>query len=185
MKKSILLSIVALLISVASFAQQAEQANSQPPVKKVFSVEEIAKKRADMMRQHYLLGQDQYNKVYKLCLKQAKKDKERREQIKAEKEQMNKDMKAILNDAQWERYQKMQQRPNFSRNNNRRPMPANFCQRCPWRQKPMQKPRQNPQIKKGVQIHQPQGRNNNAYIDKGHIDLQKRAEQRAAEQKAE
>lgn len=106
MKKSIYLSLFALLFSVASFAQ--ETSNEQTNERKAPTVEEIAKRRADRLRNELLLGNDQYDKVYKLCLQKAKKDKARQEEMKAEREAFNKDMKGILNEAQSERYEQMQ-----------------------------------------------------------------------------
>ena len=106
MKKSIYLSLIALLFSVASFAQ--ETSNKQVNERKAPTVEEIAKRRADRLRNELLLGNDQYDKVYKLCLQKAKKDKARQEEMKAEKEAFNKNMKGILNEAQSERYEQMQ-----------------------------------------------------------------------------
>ena len=106
MKKSIYLSLIALLFSVASFAQEAN--NNEQKERKAPTVEEIAKHRADRLRNELLLGNDQYDKVYKLCLQKAKKDKARQEQMKAEQEAFNKDMKGILNEAQSERYEQMQ-----------------------------------------------------------------------------
>lgn len=106
MKKSIYLSLIALLFSVASFAQEAN--NNEQKERKAPTVEEIAKHRADRLRNELLLGNDQYDKVYKLCLQKAKKDKARQEEMKAEREAFNKDMKGILNEAQSERYEQMQ-----------------------------------------------------------------------------
>lgn len=106
MKKSIYLSLIALLFSVASFAQEAN--NEQANERKAPTVEEIAKRRADRLRNELLLGNDQYDKVYKLCLAQAKKDMARREEMKAEKESFAKDMEGILNEAQNERFEQMQ-----------------------------------------------------------------------------
>ena len=160
MKKSIFISIFALLVSVSAFAQEPEK---KAPEFKAPSVEEVAKHRADMMRQQYLLGKDQYDKVYKLCLKQAKKDAERREEMNKEREQMNKEMKGILNDAQWERYEKMQNRPNFFHKgkNNRRPMP--FMQQPG---KEFKGPQGAPaQFQKGPRVEQPQNKNNNMYLE--------------------
>ena len=127
MKKSIIISLVALFITTTLFAQQTEQQNA--PEKKVPTVEEIAKHKADRMREEYLLGKDQYDKVYKLCLKQAKKDEARRKEINAEREQMTKDMKGILNDAQWERYEKNQKRPAMFRHQKRGPQQRGFMMR--------------------------------------------------------
>ena len=106
MRKSIYLSFIALFFSVASFAQEAS--NEQANERKAPTVEEIAKRRADRLRNELLLGNDQYDKVYKLCLQKAKKDKARQEEMKAEKEAFNKNMKGILNEAQSERYEQMQ-----------------------------------------------------------------------------
>ena len=106
MRKSIYLSFIALFFSVASFAQEAS--NEQTNERKAPTVEEIAKRRADRLRNELLLGNDQYDKVYKLCLQKAKKDKARQEEMKAEKEAFNKNMKGILNEAQSERYEQMQ-----------------------------------------------------------------------------
>lgn len=115
MKKTIIFSLVTLLFTTTLFAQQTQEQNT--PEKRVPTVEEIAKRNADRMREQYLLGKDQYDKVYKLCLKQAKKDEARHKEIKSEREQMAKDMKGILNDAQWERYEKNQKRPAMQRQN--------------------------------------------------------------------
>lgn len=161
MKKSIIISLFALLFSVASFAQDVEQ---KPAERKAPSVEQIAKRRADMMREQYLLGKDQYDKVYKLCLKQAKKDMARMEEMKKEREQMNNEMKGILNDAQWERYEKMQKRPHFNRGKQiRRPG-------MPQRPMPMMHNKQSEakrnDLKKGPAVDVPQNRKNNMVIDK-------------------
>lgn len=106
MRKSIYLSFIALFFSVASFAQEAS--NEQANERKAPTVEEIAKRRADRLRNELLLGNDQYDKVYKLCLQKAKKDKARQEEMQAEREAFNKDMKGILNEAQSERFEQMQ-----------------------------------------------------------------------------
>ena len=106
MRKSIYLSLIALLFSVASFAQEAN--NELANERKAPTVEEIAKRRADRLRNELLFGNDQYDKVYKLCLAQAKKDMARREEMKAEKESFAKDMEGILNEAQSERFEQMQ-----------------------------------------------------------------------------
>ena len=108
MKKSLFILLAALTVSAAS-AQQAE--NKQPEPKKAPNAEQMAKVQADRMKQQLLLGNDQYDKVYKLCLKKAQKQIARMEEMKKEQEQMMADMKKILNETQYERYQ-MQQRPN-------------------------------------------------------------------------
>ena len=106
MKKSIYLSLIAIIFSVASFAQEANK--EQTNERKAPTVEEIAKRRADRLRNELLLGNDQYDKVYKLCLAQAKKDKARQEEMKTEREAFAKDMEGILNEAQNERFEQMQ-----------------------------------------------------------------------------
>lgn len=158
MKKSIIISVFALLISVASFAQQAEQ---KPAERKAPDAKEIAQRRADMMRKQLLLGDDQYDKVYKLCLKQSKKDVARMEQMKKEREQMNKKMRGVLNDAQWEKYEKMQKRQEFRGKQIRRPgKPAQPG-------KPMPRPIiKKGEFQKGPQVERPQDKKNNMYIDK-------------------
>ncbi|MBQ1958343.1 MAG: hypothetical protein II353_05725 [Alistipes sp.] len=127
MKKTIIISLVSLFLSTSIFAQQAEE--QKLPEKQAPTVEQIAKRNADRMREQYLLGKDQYDKVYKLCLKQAKKDEARHKEIKSEREQMAKDMKGILNDAQWERYEKNQKRPAMLRHQKQGPQQRGFMMR--------------------------------------------------------
>ena len=173
MKKSIIVSLFALLFSVASFAQEAEQ---KPVEFKAPTVEQIAKRRADMMRHQYLLGNDQYDKVYKLCLKQAKKDAARWEEMKKEREQMNKDMKGILNEAQWERYEHNQKRPPFSHGPRRHNFHGKmapgkgkhpgkgFCPQAGKDFKPQAPCNGNAPVK-GPKIEQPQSKKNNMFIE--------------------
>ena len=135
MKKTVIISLVSLFLSTSIFAQQAEE--QKLPEKQAPTVEQIAKRNADRMREQYLLGKDQYDKVYKLCLKQAKKDEARHKEIKSEREQMAKDMKGILNDAQWERYEKNQKRPAMLRHQKQGPQQRGFMMRpdnrmAPW-----------------------------------------------------
>ena len=135
MKKTIIFSLVALLFTTTLFAQQTKEQNA--PEKRVPTVEEIAKRKADHMREQYLLGKDQYDKVYKLCLKQAKKDEARHKEIMSEREQMAKDMKGILNDDQWERYEKNQKRPAMLRHQKQGLQQRGFMMRpdnrmAPW-----------------------------------------------------
>lgn len=112
MKKSLFILIAALSVSAAS-AQQAE--NKQPEPKQAPSAEKMAKMQADRMKQQLLLGNDQYDKVYKLCLKKAQKQIARMEEIKKEQAQMNADMKKILNEAQYERYEQQRNQPRMMR----------------------------------------------------------------------
>ena len=110
MKKSIYFIVALLLVSVNSFAQQPNTPKAEEP--KMPTAEQIAKREADRMKQQYLLGNDQYDKVYKVCLKKAQKQVARMQEMQKEKEQMNAEMKKILNETQYERYQMHQQRPN-------------------------------------------------------------------------
>lgn len=110
MKKYFCLMAAALMISAASFAQPAQQdRRPAPQPKEMPTVEEMAKMKADRMKQQLLLGKEQYDKVYKLCLEQAEAELARMKQIKAEKERMAAGMKGILNETQYERFEQMQQ----------------------------------------------------------------------------
>ena len=150
-----------MLVSVSVFAQEPEK---KAPEFKAPSVEEVAKRRADMMRQQYLLGKDQYDKVYKLCLKQAKKDAARREEMKKEREQMNKEMQGILNDAQWEKYEKMQKFPHFRPGKQQMRRPMHPGMRFGDKKEGMPKFKPGEMVK-GPKIEQPQGRKNNMILE--------------------
>lgn len=107
MKKAIYLIAIMLIAVVSVSAQESRkpEANKKP------TAEQIAKFKAERLRKELLLGNDQYDKVYKSCLKQAKEQIKRMEQIAKERKQMNEEMKDILNEAQYERFEKMQHRP--------------------------------------------------------------------------
>ena len=126
MKKLLFILLATLTVSVVS-AQQAE--NKQPEPKKTPNAEQMAKMQADRMKQQYLLGNDQYDKVYKLCLKKAQKQIARMEEMKKEQEQMDADMKKILNETQYERYQMQRNQPRMMRSGQQRgKMPQRgFC----------------------------------------------------------
>lgn len=109
MKKSIYLIAAALLLSLSSQAQQ--QNDKADEAKQAPTAEQMAKWQADRMKQQYLLGNDQYDKVYKLCLKRAEKQIARQNEMKKEQQQMNAEMKKILNETQYERYEQNQNRP--------------------------------------------------------------------------
>ena len=126
MKKLLFILLATLTVSVVS-AQQAE--NKQPEPKKAPNAEQMAKMQADRMKQQYLLGNDQYDKVYKLCLKKAQKQIARMEEMKKEQEQMDADMKKVLNETQYERYQMQRNQPRMMRGGQQRgKMPQRgFC----------------------------------------------------------
>ena len=112
MKKSLFILFAALSVSAAS-AQQVE--SKQPTSKQAPTAEQMAKIQADRMRHQLLLGNDQYDKVYKLCLKRAQKQIARMQEIKKEQAQMSADMKKILNEAQYERYEQQRNQPRMMR----------------------------------------------------------------------
>jgi hypothetical protein len=112
MKKSLFILFAALSVSAAS-AQQVD--SKQPTSKQAPTAEQMAKIQADRMRHQLLLGNDQYDKVYKLCLKRAQKQIARMQEIKKEQAQMSADMKKILNEAQYERYEQQRNQPRMMR----------------------------------------------------------------------
>lgn len=112
MKKSLFILFAALSVSAAS-AQQVD--SKQPTSKQAPTAEQMAKIQADRMRHQLLLGNDQYDKVYKLCLKKAQKQIARMQEIKKEQAQMSADMKKILNEAQYERYEQQRNQPRMMR----------------------------------------------------------------------
>lgn len=110
MKKRVYMMVAALTMCVASFAQTPQTQDAPAQQKQMPTVEEMARMRADRMKQQLLLSNDQYDKVYKLCLEQAEADQARMKQIKAEREAMAAKMKGLLNETQYERFEQMQQR---------------------------------------------------------------------------
>ncbi len=112
MKKSLFILFAALSVS-AALAQQVE--SKQLASKQAPTAEQMAKIQADRMRHQLLLGNDQYDKVYKLCLKRAQKQIARMHEIKKEQAQMSADMKKILNEAQYERYEQQRNQPRMMR----------------------------------------------------------------------
>ncbi len=119
------IAIAAMLFSVSAFAQQTTETQQAKP--EMPTVEQIAKRKADRLKKQLLLGQDQYAEVYKLCLAQAEKDVERMKAWKAEKDAMAAQMKGILNDAQYERFEQLQNMPHpqFHQRPGRRYEPCN------------------------------------------------------------
>ena len=103
MKKYLCMMALTLVMGAAAAQEPDQQQPRQAP-----TVEQMAKMKADRMKQQLLLGDDQYDKVYKLCLKQSEAQQKRMEQMKKEQEEMSQQMKGILNDAQYERYEQLQ-----------------------------------------------------------------------------
>ena len=106
MKKYFCMMALTLVMGAAA-AQEPETQQPQQPQQPP-TVEQMAKMKADRMKQQLLLGDDQYDKVYKLCLKQSEAQQKRMEQMKKEQEEMSQQMKGILNEAQYERYEQLQ-----------------------------------------------------------------------------
>ena len=100
---------------------------------------------------------EMYDKLYKLYLKQAKKQAAQMKQAKKEREQMQDQMRKILNDEQWADYQKMQKRHKFGW---RKPMPHPARPDMRPAKGPWEKPQQGPKIE------MPESRRNNMFIEK-------------------
>lgn len=147
-----MISLFAMIFSISSFAQNF----NHKPAPKAPKVEEIAKWRADHMQKAYNLDKWQYDKIYKLYLKQAKKDAAQMKKAKKEREQMRDQMRKILNDEQWMRYEKMQQRMRFR--------PGKQMGK-PNGKPGFQKPVNFNDRKKSPVIEQPQSKRNNMYIE--------------------
>lgn len=111
MKLRILMAVAALFIGGSAFAQQndAAQTKEQP------TAEQIAKMKADRMRNELLLSKEQYDLVYEKVLKQTEKQMKRWEQAAKEQAAFAEDMKDILNDAQMERFEQNRQGKEFGR----------------------------------------------------------------------
>lgn len=121
MKKYLCMMALALMIGAGAVAQEGAPRRNAP--KEPPTIEQMAKRQADRMRRQLLLGDDQYDKVYKICLKQAEAQRKRMEQMRKERKEMSQQMKGILNEAQYERYSQLQSRPNGDAM--RRPGPNN------------------------------------------------------------
>ena len=88
MKKYLCMMALTLVMGAAA----AQEPDNQQQPKQAPTVEQMAKMKADRMKQHLLLGDDQYDKVYKLCLKQSEAQQKRMEQMKKEQEEMSQQM---------------------------------------------------------------------------------------------
>lgn len=104
MKKYLVMVALTLAIGAAQAQEQPRQGEPKEPP----TVEEMARMQADRMKRQLLLGDDQYDRVYKLCLKQAEARQKRMEQMKKEQEEMSQQMKGVLNEMQYERYEQLQ-----------------------------------------------------------------------------
>lgn len=139
MKKNLICIMICIAIGASAMAQQKAKPAQQPKPVKELSAEDIAKQRAERMRKELLLGNEQYDKVYKLLVKQAEKDIQRMKEAKAQSEALDKDMAKILNEAQLERYND-NKRPKFRRAMQRGRMPqmgrGRFCRFQPMHKAP-------------------------------------------------
>lgn len=136
MKKSIFLSVAAILFSIASFAQQPMNMKPEGNFHAIPSAEQIAQRRADRLQQQLRLNKDQYKKVYKLYLKQAKNDMARINKQQIQKAKIAQEMRAILNNSQYELFIQIQNAPRKGKFHNQRPpMPpqpkCNHQGKCP------------------------------------------------------
>ena len=127
--KNIILSLIAVLISVASFAQQPGGQRRE------FKPEDTAKRRADQIKETAKINDEQYKKVYDLFLKQAKDQQAKmkqaqqggarpqfnREEMQKQQEATTKALKGILTEEQYKAYEKAQQerRQRFGQGGNR------------------------------------------------------------------
>ena len=114
------------VILMASITISAQGRNINNEGKRIPSVEQIAKHKADMMRRELRLNDDQYDKVSKLYIKQAKEQAKRMKQLEAERKKMKAKMKGILNDDQYARYEQMGRRPMPHKNMQRGGRDARF-----------------------------------------------------------
>lgn len=159
MKKSLIISAVALLLSVTVSAQNTEP---KPAERKAPTMEQIAQRRADWQRKALNLSDAQHQKLYKFYLKEAKQNKARWEKMKKEQEKKTCQLKKIFTQEQWDKYQKMQKRHKAAMQKRmQRPMHKG--------QHPTVHKGERPAMQKGPQIERPQGRDNNMYIDKGEV----------------
>ena len=115
--KKIILTLMAVMISIVSFAQQPGGQRRE------FKPEDTAKRRADQIKESAKINDEQYKKVYDLFLKQAKyqqaKMKEaqqsggrpqfNREEMQKQQEATTKALKGILTAEQYKAYEKAQQ----------------------------------------------------------------------------
>lgn len=113
MKLKVLMATAAILISGVAFAQQ-DDVVKQEQKREAPTAEQITQKKVEWMRKEYLLSQEQCEQVYKITLKKTEKQMKRWEQEKKESEAFAEDMKGILNDAQWERFEQQQQKRHFA-----------------------------------------------------------------------
>jgi hypothetical protein len=159
MKKSLIISAVALLLSVTASAQKAE---TKPAERKAPTMEQIAQRRADWQRKALGLDDAQHKKLYKFYLKEVKQQKARMEQIKKQEQKKESQLKKILTEEQWAKYQKIQKRRNAASRKfmynamHRHHKPAVHKDKCPT-------------VQKGPKIERPQGKNTSMYIDKGEV----------------
>lgn len=133
MKLRILMAAVALFFGSTAFAQQNDAAQAKEPP----TAEQIAKIKADRMREELLLSKEQYDEVYKMVLKQTEKQMKRWEQATKEQKAFAEDMEGILNDAQFERFEQNRHRMKFGRRGdfgrgrfNKAPHKRPYCDRA-------------------------------------------------------
>lgn len=109
MKLRLFLAAVALMASSVAFAQAQPHPRPQHPAeRKAPSVEEKAKAQTEQMKKNLQLTDEQYNKLYKLNLKQQKQQKKIWEKTRKQFGSYNDALEDILTDEQLENYKKSQ-----------------------------------------------------------------------------
>ena len=107
MKLRLLLAVAALMVGSVAFAQQGEgrargegRERGERP-----TVEQIAKCKSDRMKKELSLNEQQYTKVYKLYLKQAKRQAKMWRKGFEQQRAFKADVKLILTEEQFAKYE--------------------------------------------------------------------------------
>lgn len=101
MKLRLLLAVVALMVGSVAFAQQSEgRERGERP-----TAEQIAKRQTDRMKKALSLDEKQYAKLYKLNLKQAKRQAKMWRKSFEQQRAFKADVKLILTAEQFEKYE--------------------------------------------------------------------------------
>lgn len=101
MKLRLLLAVVALMVGSVAFAQQSEgRERGERP-----TAEQIAKRQTDRMKKALSLDEKQYAKLYKLNLKQAKRQAKMWRKSFEQQRAFKADVKLILTAEQFAKYE--------------------------------------------------------------------------------
>lgn len=107
MKLRLLLAVAALMVGSVAFAQQGEgRARGEGRERgERLTVEQIAKRKSDRMKKELSLNEQQYTKVYKLQLKQAKRQAKMWRKSFEQQRAFKADVKLILTEEQFAKYE--------------------------------------------------------------------------------